>query len=335
MGETLLTEERISELLRDNYNIITKSISRINRGSACLFEIVSIDNRKYVFKEFEEKHSKESVLREIAVINHLYREGIKVPEYIPTIFGEYSIDENNHVIIVQGFIDGDVLEQNMGNYAQTIESAKYLGIIVKSLETLDYKLPIRDVSSWYEKETFEESVKNHQELLDKCTNNEVKGYLKSKIEMLENIRINIQDIENITYKNVHGDYSVMQFLYKNGKINAVLDFATAAYMPVILEIARSYSYIDEKCKNGEFDLDNFVDYVKEFSKYVKINKYDLEYMPRLYMIQLLNSTYGFRQYINNPNRKDMLNFARLRYNIIKYLYDNSNVIAEKLLREIR
>lgn len=29
----------------------------------------------------------------------------------------------------------------------------------------------------------------------------------------------------MTVMNIHGDYSVLQFIYKDGKINAIIDFA--------------------------------------------------------------------------------------------------------------
>lgn len=58
----------------------------------------------------------------------------------------------------------------------------------------------------------------------------------------------------MTFKNCNGDFSIMQFIYENEKIKAVLDFERAKYMPVGWEIIRSYTHIDEQCKDGSFNI---------------------------------------------------------------------------------
>jgi hypothetical protein len=102
-------------------------------------------------------------------------------------------------------------------------------------------------------------------------------------------------------------------------------------MPIVWEIIRSYSYIDSDAKNGKFNLDHLVEYVKTVNKHVPLNKYDIEYMPYVYLLQLLNSTYGYKQYINDPRKIGLLEFGYFRTNICKYLFENATLISEKLL----
>jgi hypothetical protein len=73
---------------------------------------------------------------------------------------------------MQKYIDGYTMDSNTANYDQMIESARELGKIVKSLESLEIELPINDVSSWYSIETINESIEKHKGLLDKITNEE-------------------------------------------------------------------------------------------------------------------------------------------------------------------
>ena len=49
-------------------------------------------------------------------------------------------------------------------------------------------------------------------------------------------------------KNTHGDFNVLQLIYKNNHINSVIDFVSACNMPVVWELIRSYSYIDKNVK---------------------------------------------------------------------------------------
>ena len=337
--ETILNNLLIRKLLKEKYDIETLKINKIARGTAHLYEIFTKNNH-YVLKEFPSNYSCEEINKEINIINHLYQDNIKVPAYIRCLDKKYYFIYENKIIILQKFIEGYTIDQNSGNYEQTIESATYLGKIVKSLETFSYKLPERICDNWYSLKNFNESINKYNELITKCNNDEIgkqiKEHLKDKIEMINSIKskIKLENFNKLSYKNTHGDYSMMQFIYKKGKINGVIDFVTACNMPIIWEIARSYSYIDIDCKNGEFNLEHFVSYVKEFNKYVKLNKYDLEYMPYLYLIQLLNSTYGYKQYIYDNSKKDLLDFGFLRYKICKYLYENAETISKKLLTDI-
>ena len=148
----------------------------------------------------------------------------------------------------------------------------------------------------------------------------------------ENIFI---DTKKLTIKNTHGDFNVLQFIYKNNHINSVIDFVSACKMPIVWELIRSYSYIDKTAQNGIFNLDTFTNYIKEFNKCVKLNEYDLKYMSYIYLIQLLSSTYGYKEYINNNVNVDLLKFGCFRTNICKYLFKNAENISNRLLKNIK
>ena len=98
---------------------------------------------------------------------------------------------------------------------------------------------------------------------------------------------------------------------------------------------RSYSYIDKKAKNGELDIDTLVDYVKEFSKYIQLNKYDLKYAAQMYLIQIVSSAFGYKQYNDDYSKTGLLEFALFRTNLCRYLYKNSEEISSKLQMELK
>ena len=52
--------------------------------------------------------------------------------------------------------------------------------------------------------------------------------------------------------------------------------------------------MDKECKTGVFNIDNLILYVKEFMKYSNLIKEDLKYLPYIYLIQVLSSTYGYK-----------------------------------------
>lgn len=334
--ETIFTNEKIIEVVKNIYNIDVYQVEKLNRGSANLY---SLNANKYIFKEFQTKYTKEEIDKEIIIINHLKEDNIPVPEYVKTISGEYSFVYENRIVIMQKFIDGYTMESNTGNYDQILESAEYLGKIIKSLETLKIELPSNDVSSWYSKETINESIEKQQKLLQKVsadTYPQIYRDLTDKIFMLKYVRDNLdfRDMDKLTVMNTHGDYSVLQFMYKDGKINAIIDFVSACKMPIVWEVIRSYSYIDPKAKKGKIDIDNLVQYVKRFTNYIELNKYDFKFMSYLYLVQLLGSTFGYKQYIADNSKTSLLDFAFFRTSLCKYLFENAEKITNVLMEEL-
>lgn len=334
--ETVFDEKTLVDVVREKYGIDVVEIQKLNRGSANLY---SLNRDTYVLKEFQSKYTQEEINKEISIINHLKKDGLLVPEYINTINDEYSFIYKEKIITMQKFIDGYTMESNTASYEQMIESARELGKIVKSLDTLKIDLPTNDVSSWYSIETIDESIEKHNALLKKITiesNQQIYQDLEDKISMLQFVKTNIDfsGMKNLTEKNTHGDYSVLQFIYKDGKINAIIDFVSACKMPIVWEIIRSYSYIDSNAKDGKININNLIEYVKEFTKYVKLNKYDIKYMSYLYLIQLLSSTYGYKQYIADNSKTGLLEFALFRTKLCKHLFENAQLIATSLEKEI-
>lgn len=331
-------KKEIINFVKEKYGINVTNIKIINRGSA---NIYSLNKDEYVLKEFQSKYTKDEIEKEITIINHLKKDDIKVPSYIKTINDTYYFLYKDKVIIIQKFIEGYTLNRNEGNYEQTIECAKVYGMIVKSLENLDILLPLNDLS--FSKENLTKGIEKHQKLLELIDDKKddetlkIKKNLEEKIDMLKDIsKKNIFiDTKKLTIKNTHGDFNVLQFIYKNDHINSVIDFVSACKMPVVWELIRSYSYIDKDVKNGIFNLDTFTDYIKEFNKYVKLNEYDLKYMSYIYLIQLLGSTYGYKKYINNNENIELLEFAYFRTDICRYLFNNAENISTRLLENIK
>ena len=330
--DTVLSEKIIKEIVKKKYNIEVFQIKKLDRGSANLY---SLNDDKYVLKEFQSKYTNKEIEKEIKIINYLKSDNIPVPEYIKTINNKYCISYKKKIITIQKYIDGYTMESNTANKTQLLESSEYLAKIVNSLQKSKIRLKSTNVEDWYSKETLNDSIKKHEELLEKvdCKKDEkIYNDLVDKIEMLKYVRdkVDFKDMNKVTVAKTHGDYSVLQFIYKNKKINSIIDFVSACKMPIIWEIIRSYSYIDKNAKDGKIDIDNFILYVEKYNEYAKLTKYDYKYMPYLYMVQLLTSTFGYKQYILDNTKKTLLDFAFFRTKLCKFLYNNSELISNRL-----
>ena len=325
--ESNLNDIEIRNLLEKEYNIKAKNIRPINKGTA---NIYNIDN-KYILKEFSEDRKKESILKEIDIINFLSKKDIKVPKYIETISKQFYIIKYNRIIIVQEYIAGYTIENNTGDYEKTIESATILGKLLKAFKEYKELDDERIIEKWFSKDYIQNGLKKMKKLKKNLNYNnkfskKIEKDLDDKIEMskyiLENFDFSI--INKMTMQNTHGDYSVQQLIYNDEKGTTLIDFETAKKMSIAWEIIRSYSYIDKDAKEGIINEYALEDYFKEVMKYVKLNEYDLKYAKVIYLIQMLGSIYGYKQYNENVENIEILEFAFFRTNLCRNIFKIKN-----------
>ena len=336
--KTEFTEDKIKSEVKKHYGIKVNDIKVINGGSANIYKLTSNKGDKYILKEFQSKFSEKTILKEINIINFLKNKGLSVPEYVTCLDGKQYFEYNDKTVIIQKFIEGSTQGNYSGTVEQMLESAKYLGIIVNALEDYPYDDMFDcNIEKYTSDEIIDKNIAKHESLIplakeDKTHGIEIVKDLKDKIEMLKKVKKDgtFKKATKVTIKKTHGDYNVLQFIYNEGKIKAVIDFVNAGEMPIVWEIARSYNYIDKDCKNGEFNIDHLVMYVNEYLKYSKLNKDDLKYLPYVYLVQVLSSTYGYKEYLKNSN-VNLLRFGKERTDICRYLIKNAKEISERLL----
>ena len=331
-----LNDEKIKELLNFQYNIEVTRIEAIDRGMANIFKIYS-KRTNFLLKEFSKNKTMETIEKEINIINFLKSKEINVPEYVLTKDDKYYIENEDRIIIVQKFIEGYTMENNTGDYNKVIESAEILGKVTKAL--LDYP-KMSDVKV-ISKEGFIKKVQTMKDILNSLNdNNKFKERFKNDLDFKIKLSKKIIDefdfdiLKKLTILNAHGDFSVQQLIYNDDKETTVIDFETAKRVPIVWEIMRSYSFIDKEAKNGELNIDTLIEYFNHFSKYIKLNQYDLKYATELYFGNLATSPFGYEECNVDPTQTVLLNFAFFRTNLCRYLYKNNDLITKRLLKEV-
>ena len=337
-----LDKKIIEKILLQKYNIKIDNAEEINRGTANIFVIFS-GSEKFILKEFSENRTIESIMKEVQIINYLKYKEINVPEYIKTNDGKYYITNEDRVIIMQKFIDGYTLENNtVSDKARIIESATILGKVTKELGKYHEFEDEQIILKQFSKQSIENGLEKMLTLKESIKKDNI---YKEKILKDLDIRINIANyllkkfnfnfINKMTNINGHGDYSIQQLIYNDKCETTVIDFETVKKLPIAWEVIRSYSYIDSYCKNGELNIDTFAEYVKEFCNYIKLNEYDLKYIAHLYLIQLVKSMFGYKEYNQDYSQKELLDFAFFRTKLCENLYKNLDVIGEAVLQNYR
>lgn len=339
--KSILTKNDIIDLLRSKYNIEGNvEIIKLDRGSSNLFEI-NVDGKRYILKEFNSNKPIALVEKEIHIIEYLQNRKILVPQYIQLNDGRYYFIFNGKVVILQQFIDGYTIENNTGNYDQMMESATILGKLIRELIGYEGLEEEGIIDRWFSKKSVQIGI---QKLEDEKKN--IKEDNKYKEQFIADFndkiliattlinQFDFEIIRRLSIMNTHGDYSIQQLIYSKVKPATVIDFETAKKMPIVWEIIRSYSYVDKDAKGGKIDIDNLIQYFKEVSRYVELNEYDLKFAPHIYLMQLIGSTFGYREYNKDYSQKDLLEFALFRTNLCRSLYSNLDKISESLLKNV-
>ncbi len=335
-----LNNEIIKTILKEKYNKKVIQSNEINRGTANIYKIET-EEGNYILKEFSEGRTKESIIKEINIINFLKERNVKVPIYIKTLDDKYYIEYKDRVIILQEYIDGFTMENNTGDYNKTIESAKILGKLTKELK--DYEGLEEDgiIERWFSKESIEKGINKMKKLLNDINEDnsykdtfikDINDKIKISEELVNTFDFNI--VRKMTILNAHGDFSVQQLIYKEGEETTVIDFETAKKLPIVWEVIRSYSYIDKQASEGNLNIDTLVEYFKEFYKYIKLNEYDLKYAAHIYLIQIISSVFGYKQYNNDYSLTGLLEFALFRTKLCRFLYNNIEEISDRLMKEV-
>jgi len=343
LEKSVLTNENLKKELRKRYGFKEiEEISKISKASANIFKI-KCDNEYYILKEYQSSYKLGDILKEEQITNLLKENGIPTVEMILCVNGDYAWEYNGRIFVLQRFVLGVVIDSYTGSHKAMMESANYLSRINLILQNI--KLEKEDnISGWLTPESLLKTEQKYDKIIEECDKHgsdlkfkKIKEdiLLKKKLlkEFIGNKKI-MDSLAKVTHMNSHGDYSVLQFIYEpdKSKIKAILDLSVAVKLPVVWEVIRSYTYIDPKCKDGEINIKNLIDYVKEYMKNIKLSKTDLSMMPYVYLIQLLKSSFGYSEYVlkNSENKEQLIEFAFWRTKMCKWLECNAEKLSEEL-----
>ena len=331
----------ISVLLK-LWGINTKKIIALTEGSAKCF-IIEDGSDRYFFKIYQEKFNPQTVANEISVCNYLTKKGFFVSTFIPTNQGTYIEKMNGKLCTVQKYIDGTTFQKFEVPKVLLFDSARVLANINIALEELPVQLPLGFDQQWLSEWSKEPAINKYHNLLAQLNAgdenyNKIAMDFKNKCEIISAFNPAAFPFSSLTVENTHGDYNVLQLIFSEDRVKAVIDFSSCARLPICWELIRSYSLSSAECRNGRIDIDNFVGYVREYMKIKKLKKEDLELMPYFYLFSLIRSSFGYKGYIEKKrngllvDQKDTktLEFAFWRTAMAKWLFEHEDVLYSEL-----
>ena len=289
--KSVLSEPEIFKLLKKTYGISADKVQRLHLGSANCFK-VSIKDKAFFLKEYQETFSEQDLQRETALNEFLLSQSFPAARFIKGKNGNTYHLINDRYVVLQEYIDGESYVNHDLSDNMLFQAAEILGQLHEILK--EYDLPVDMDNVWIKKFNVSQAYKNYDFLLDqagkvenKSIGNQISKDLIFKKELLEHIEPYGQYFDKLTYKSTHGDYSAMQYLCASDRIKVIIDFASAKKIPVVWEIMRSYMQSAEDTKDPfHFDITKFCEYVRRYMSFSSLTKWDLKNMPYVYLYQL-------------------------------------------------
>lgn len=321
------TKDELINWVNCNYGLEVTSVEDTDLGSANCFYLKD-SKRVFFMKEFQSKIEQEQLQNEIEVCEFLSKKGINTSRFLKNKLGEFISIYKDKYINIQEYLNGKSYEMFTLPDALLYKSGGYLGKINKYMSELnEYELSFHDewLSNWSNKKEIEklETLLAEKNIdCDEILIQKISEDFDYKIRLLSGMDEYAQRFLGSYKCNSHGDYSLLQLLFENDEINAVVDFVAVCCLPPTWEIIRSYTYAAPECKDGTcIDYERFKNYLDEYLKENTIPKKDIVLMPSLYFFNLVRSTFGYKQYLKN-NSKENLDFAFWRTRMCKWLYEH-------------
>lgn len=340
LEESVLNEQAITSILLNEYGLHLVDVHIVSFGTANCYKVTCSEGT-YFLKEYQSWFTLEDIEREAQIVEFLTVNKYPTALFLKTLEGVYGTKQSCHVIGVQEFIEGDTYTNKLP-HAMLIESAAYLGKLHQVLKEYPMKKTMDE--QWVQEFSASQASARCDELLAILNKNmSDKHYerIRNDLTYKKELYIKLENMKSyfsgITYSPSHGDFTACQLIGENGKIKAVIDFASAVSLPIVWEIMRAYIQSSEACQDGKaFDLDGFLLFVGEYRKYYPLSKRDLEAMPYVYLFQLGRSVYGFKEYLQTKtrNKDKLLEFAFWRTDICRQISERLEEISNALVELI-
>lgn len=325
----------ISKLVEDNYEIGSIfNIIQMKNGVASSCYHVLTNKGEFVLKNIEKNFMNYSY-NEFNIHGILESENIPVSKFYPTRNGELILNHNDKTYHLQSFIKGEVYKPNTSPQWLLDESAIMLGKIQKAMEIIP-KLPTGIGEEYFNNMSSEKSELSYLETLkiaEEKNDTTIVVDIQYRISLIKIIKKIDIEMNKLTCKNTHGDYSINQIICGKNNINAIIDFTSACVHPICWEVVRSYSLADSECVDGNINIEILKKYIGNFLQYGELNSYDLKAMPYLYFYQLLFPNYYSQYYLSNhPNKQLLLDNAHFSTKLCKWFEFNVEELSNELIK---
>ena len=321
--------QSVKAFVEGTYGFRPDTVKKLDTGSANCFQIFANGNG-FFLKEFQEKFERAALEREVRVCT-LVAEVVPTSRFIPTLTGDVVCEFGGHLFHLQQLLAGRAYPQNQFDQPLFVQEAEMLAKIHRCLDgkiTLPEGFPAPWFEGWSKERTIKKYEKIREEKLADTENplsQQLADACQVKRSLLQSFDLDYGQLKKLTTVNSHGDYNNLQILVdEQCCISAVIDFSSAASLPAVWEIIRSYTLSAKTCAGGvRIDLDGLKCYLDAYLAIRPLTLFDVVHMADFYYFDLLRSSFGF-----TARDEATAAFALWRTNMCAYLEQNAARIRE-------
>lgn len=300
----------------EKYNFKYKSIVELNKGYASKKWIVTDqNNNKYVLKEI----TKQKIER----LDFILNVQSCLMDYAPTIIenkeNRLFCCYEDYFYYLSEFIDGTTTIDSNNHYFEIGQFLSKLHLRLKSINGVEKQ-------EFLKIENNEDKIKDLLDFYKLQKNSLYEEILNYKHKILKYINEQKINYNLLEYQIVHGDFYIDNILLCNNSFK-IIDFDQSCYFYKEYEILRGMFMI---CLNIELPVNDIFKHMKEFiSGYTDANCINSPIDAyNLYLYIQANSLSGLR--MNEYKFNEKIQFAIKKYNILKFLFENKDVIVDML-----
>ena len=339
LEKSVVSEQDIQAVLREKYRIHEiYRVTALTGGSANCYRIQAAEG-EFVLKEFQSKYSVEDVQIEPKITEFVRTHDLPAAKFIQAATGEYAWAYRNRAFHLQRFVEGAIFPQNGAPDWLLRDMPCLLGQLHRVLFGFPHPLTAAFGRSWFNQWDVDESRQQYAILIaaaECLPQGQVREQTLKDLHDKRNLLLKVAQVHinpnRLTQHNSHGDFNILQLIYKSSKIKAIIDFSSACKIPVVWELIRSYTSADSQCAEAAIDIPSLKNYVCTYLEHAPLSRYDLEMMPYLYYFQLARRRYGYREYLitRSENRESLIQFGFWRTNLCRWLEKNAANLSGEL-----
>lgn len=325
--------EQLRMRLYKRYDFEIDTMELSENGAGGLTYIVTAGDAKYVVK-YPSDNEMNHPDAEIRVCEVLLKRGIPVCRFVPNKQGKMlSTDESGRRFTVQYYYDGTTYAYNESSCDMREKSANLLAKIHRAMKDVE-NIPVGIGADFFTYRRPEYMKDAYNVTLQQAVNNgdsAIADAIRSNMKILETMPIYEFDINKFSCGNTHGDYMISQMIWKDGKINGIIDWTCACRHPYIWEVVRSYVYMAPEVKQGEIDIEGLISYIISYLKAGSLNVYDIENAGKLfYYFLAVCNFYGQYYESLSKNRSIYLEQANMSARLLVWFEKNIDILNERL-----
>ncbi len=337
LEKTILSPDLIAERLHCYYGLTVQAVQKLPMGSANCY-LISAGGQNYFLKEFQNGFFGQDLIREARLAEYLLQNGIRTARIFSTVSGTVFFEQNGHIVCLEEYIEGLTFSYNNFPAKYLLETAAMLGKLHQVMKNYS-GLPLSMDKKWLSDFSVESGMEKYQQLFSMLETRKGDPFYQQiqedflyKQKLLSRGKELAAWYQGITYVPSHGDYQGCQLICDEQHIQAVIDFSSAAVLPAIWEVMRSYIQSSASRETGRINIEELCHYVREYLKYYPLTKTDLESAPYVYLFQLMRSGYGYRQYLSGQSEEGerLLKFAFWRTEICREVEQKAPEISARL-----